>query len=252
MRKSIFNESKIILLDEINSTNDYAFELLKSENADEGTIIWALFQNKGKGQKGNKWESNSSENLTFSIILKPDCIAPVKQFNLNKAISLSLLDLLKSKIAENTIKIKWPNDIYIEKKKIAGILIENQIMGNFIQNSVVGIGLNVNQILFSRELPNPTSLKLLTSNEYNLKLLLLDYLSFIEKRIYKLYHNDIKDIESDYLNNLLYIGQLTNFLYKNKKISAEIIGINEYGQLILKTINGKNLICDFKEICFLH
>jgi BirA family biotin operon repressor/biotin-[acetyl-CoA-carboxylase] ligase len=252
MFNKIFSNNKIIKLVNTNSTNDYASESLKNNNLVEGTVIWAISQTKGKGQKGNRWESEDGKNLTFSIILHPSKLDPSKQFLLNKAISLGVIDFLKTKIDETLVKIKWPNDIYVGKSKIAGILIENEILGSTIQSSIVGIGLNVNQLIFPENIPNPTSLRLILKTELDKEVVLIDILKAIEERIIKLYNNDIEEINSDYLNNLLYYNNYHSYLWKDTEIKAMIVDISEYGQLILKTIQNNMIKCDFKEIVFLH
>ncbi len=248
----LFNENKIRFFDELNSTNEYASQISFEPNIEEGFIVWTLNQTKGKGQKGNIWQSENAKNLTFSVILKPHKILPAKQFNLNMAVSLSLIDFLKSLLPENNVFIKWPNDIYVEKKKIAGILIENQIIGNEIENSIIGIGLNVNQNKFPNEIPNPISLNIISLINYNLNEILLKYLPFLNNRIIQLYNIDFKKLKSDYLNCLLYFDELKQFKIKNEIINAKIIDINEYGKLVLITDNQIIHECDLKEVEFIH
>ncbi len=250
MKNLIFTKDKIHLFKEIDSTNLYASKII-NDNTVEGTIIWALFQTQGKGQKDNLWESKDSNNLTFSVILKPKLIKPTNQFNLNMAVSLSMVDFLKSVIPISTIKLKWPNDIYINKDKVAGILIESQIMGNCIENSIIGIGLNVNQIVFSNNIPNPTSLKLISSIDYNLEELLYRFLPFIEQRIQQLYNLEFNILKDDYLNNLLYFNERKEYCIKNQITNAIIVGISEFGKLKLKLESNSYIECDLKEIKFM-
>lgn len=248
----IFNENKILVFDTLTSTNEYASKISFKDETAEGTIIRAVNQTKGKGQKGNIWISEIEKNLTFSIILKPNKILAVKQFYMNMAISLSLVDYLKYLLPQNGIYIKWPNDIYIEKNKIAGILIENQVIADKIENSVIGIGLNVNQSVFSFDIPNPTSLNIITSINYNVSEILINYLPLIEKRIQQLYKLDFEKIKIDYLNRLLYFNDLRKYKINNKTITAKIIDINIYGKLILLTENQIIIECDLKEVGFIH
>ena len=244
MFDAIFSEDKIIQLTKVKSTNEFAVDFLKNNNTDEGIIIWGISQTNGKGQKGNRWESEDGQNLTFSIILHPKMIEPSMQFLLNKAISLGIIDFLASKIDKSKLKIKWPNDIYFDKLKIAGILIENEVLGAELQTSIVGIGLNLNQIKFSANIPNPTSLRLISGKEQDTRLMLLELLSALESRILKLYNNDIELNNNDYLNNLLYYNIYKKYIWQNTEITAKIINITEYGQLILKTNDNKTLICN--------
>ena len=128
---------------ELTSTNDQAFMLLKTINPVEGTVIYADFQKAGRGQKDNKWESEKGKNLLLSIILYPTSIRPEDQFYLSMAVSLGICDFIDSFFPGS--KIKWPNDIYINDDKIAGILIENSVMGETIESTIAGIGININQ-----------------------------------------------------------------------------------------------------------
>ncbi|MCX6329107.1 MAG: biotin--[acetyl-CoA-carboxylase] ligase, partial [Bacteroidia bacterium] len=149
----------------LSSTNDQASLLLKTESPPEGTVIYTDSQSAGRGQKDNKWESDEGKNLLISIILYPKSIAPENQFYISMAVSLGICDFIDSFFPGS--KIKWPNDIYIKNDKIAGILIENSILGETIENSVAGIGININQEKFSDVVPNPVSIKMVTGNEYD-------------------------------------------------------------------------------------
>jgi BirA family transcriptional regulator, biotin operon repressor / biotin---[acetyl-CoA-carboxylase] ligase len=249
---SLFSEKQIIHLQRINSTNDFAAALIKNNETAEGTVIWADVQTAGKGQKGNVWDTEADNNLTFSFILHPLQLNPAEQFMLNKAISLGIIDYLKTIIDPLVLKIKWPNDIYAGKMKLAGILIENEILGDSLQTAIVGIGLNVNQKIFNINIPNPTSLAIITGKKFDIPQQLSMLLSYIEKRIINLYNNDIELINNDYLKNLLYYGITNKFNYKDREIEAIIMGISEYGELKLKLSNDEIIVCGFKEIEFLH
>lgn len=157
----------IIFLTEVESTNNYANQLVLSKAAEHGTVVLAQYQNKGKGQQGNSWESEPGKNLLASIILFPDFLSAAKQFYLSKIASLAIVDFLKTET--NDVSIKWPNDIYIKNKKVAGILIENAIKGQNLSSSIIGIGLNLNQEIFLSDAPNPVSLKLVTSQIYDIE-----------------------------------------------------------------------------------
>ena len=134
-------EKNIIKKNQISSTNTVAIELLKKEELPEGTIIWADEQTKGRGQRGNSWESEPGTNLTISIILFPHFLKAEDQFLLSKVTSLAITDYLANRF--NQVTIKWPNDIYVANDKIAGILIENSIIGSSFEYAVIGIGLNI-------------------------------------------------------------------------------------------------------------
>jgi len=140
----------IFKFDTVNSTNDLLLKWAESTSTPNGSVIWASSQLKGRGQHGREWKSVPGESLTFSMFIRRDNMSIKEQFIFNKAISVALLKSLQ--VISPNFKIKWPNDIYLNRKKIAGILIENSIKGNFIDYSVVGIGINVNHRKFAEEL----------------------------------------------------------------------------------------------------
>lgn len=238
----------IISFTELDSTNNYAKNLIKTENPEDWTVINADFQYTGRGQQGNTWESKASKNLTFSVILKPLFLKPAQQFNLNKAISLGVLDFLKNNFVKN-IKIKWPNDIYVDDKKIAGILIENIIYGNNYVYCVAGIGLNINQLEFSENVINYTSLKKVKGKTYDTQQCLSKLLNCLYKR-YLILINNPDIIDKDYYNNMYLLGLMKLFKIRDKYIEATIIGTDEYGMLLLKLQDNTIISCNFKEIVF--
>jgi BirA family biotin operon repressor/biotin-[acetyl-CoA-carboxylase] ligase len=146
----------IIWLESVDSTNEEAKRHIS--DIDNLSVLSALEQTAGRGQRGNKWTSNTGENLMFSIVLKDPKICARDQFVLNEIASLSVVDFLS--MHGISARIKWPNDIYVGSKKICGILIENSLHGSAISSSIIGIGLNINQRNFNINLPNPTSMLL--------------------------------------------------------------------------------------------
>ena len=138
------------------STNDYLAELCKQGKAEEFYTVIAEDQTDGKGQRGNSWESEPGKNLTFSIVLYPTAIEANKQFHLSMLASIAIIDTLTD--YTDGFSIKWPNDIYWHDKKICGILIENELEGQYLSQSIIGIGLNINQTEFLSSAPNPVSL----------------------------------------------------------------------------------------------
>tara|TARA_B100000809_G_scaffold47690_1_gene42374 strand:- start:32989 stop:33741 length:753 start_codon:yes stop_codon:yes gene_type:complete len=248
MYQRLFLGNKTLKLKEVNSTNSYLKELISANDKElEGLVVVAENQSSGRGQKGSLWESEDGKNLTFSILLKPN-IPISKQFIISKSISLGIIAFLND-LGLNLLKIKWPNDIYCNDKKIAGILIENSIKGNNINSSVVGIGLNVNQINFQSE-NNPTSLtKELMCNELNLDELLNQLLFFIEKSYTDLKLSKETLINSNYTNNLYWINEFRSFRKGNKLIEGTILGVNEVGKLKI-LVNNVIETFGLKEITF--
>ena len=246
------HEFNLIKLSEVNSTNDYAKEIIKNIGQNEYNIVQADYQTNGKGNAGNYWESEAGMNLTFSIIFQPLFLKPEDQFQLNKTISLGILDFVNSIIKNESVKIKWPNDIYINNKKLAGTLIENIIIGNSIEFSICGIGININQKLFKSNAPNPISLIDFTKKSLNLESNLLKLLDCILDRYEALKGYNINKIDTEYFQSLYQANDFKPYFFQNEKIIASIRGVNRYGQLELLTVNKEKIICAFKEIEFIH
>jgi len=238
--------STLIQLQSVDSTNSYASRLLSREDVPEGTVILAVHQTQGKGQCGSSWESEEGKNLLFSIILKPEFLRADKQFYLSMCISNGILDFI-TPIA-NPVSIKWPNDIYLNGRKVAGILIENTIMANCLFFSVVGIGLNVNQRVFSKHLPNPTSLSIETSKEFILSDSLNILLKCLNQWVNKLYNGVFSEIKTKYLNNLWLINKWTTFTDISGIFEGRITDVSESGELVILKKDGKMKSYLHKEI----
>ena len=164
--------------DLVDSTNNQAKILLSKSKPVEGTVIIAHTQQQGKGQYGNNWETVGGQNLTFSIILYPKFVPASRQFLLSQAVALGIRDALEPYLPQPAY-IKWPNDIISSDKKICGVLIENSLQGNILADSVIGIGVNVNQSDFDG-LPHAASLHTLTGRNFYLDRVLHRILSCIE------------------------------------------------------------------------
>ena len=246
MIKSGFPGLQIIQIDELASTNNYASSLLATNNAAEGTVILTFRQTSGRGYGKNVWESENYKNLTFSLILMPRWLEASRQFLISQVVSLGVADFLRSKT--RGVTIKWPNDLLIYNKKVAGILIENTILGSHVQTSVVGIGLNINQAIFPDYLPVATSLALITGREYQLE----KSLNIIITEIFKWYGylklNNIRMIEEEYLKNLFRMEEKTLFRTGDTLFEAKIKGIDQYGQLLLEENPGRIKAWPFKSI----
>jgi len=251
-------ENTIIKLDAIGSTNDYASKLLLSNKMTiEGTVIWALNQTKGKGQRGALWQSESGSNLTFSLIVSPYFLNIEDQFMLSKVFSLGIKDFLERSFRDNMagsklqVRIKWPNDIYVGSQKIGGILIENIVRDAKIHNSIIGIGVNLNQIKFPKNITNPVSFKLLTGKKIIVEQALKAVLLQLNERYQKLKAKKISEIDRDYLNSLYQFGVFSSYQVNGKVITCKLIDVNKKGELLLKMTNDKIINCDLKEVIFL-
>jgi len=204
-------------------------------NPEEGTVIITADQTLGKGQKGNVWLSEPGKNLTFSIIIKPTYLPIRDQFYLTMITSLALKDFLSSVLLLK-VEIKWPNDIMVEKKKIAGILIENQIQGNSFTHVVVGVGLNVNQGSF--HLQRATSMKMIASKDFDLNDVLDQLCIRFEHWYMQLKEGNKAEIKSAYLDSLFGRGQRLPFKDKEGSFTGTIEGIDDTGRLITNSEKG--------------
>ncbi len=247
----LFVGHNLITLKEVDSTNTFLKDAVsKSTPLMDGTVIMADRQFAGRGQSANSWQSEAGKNLTFSILLNPGFLPVESQFGLNKAISIALNDVLRKYIGAG-VYIKWPNDIYINKNKIGGILIENIIQGTKIKHAIIGIGLNVNQVNFADNLKNVTSLKQELHQDYHLMGLLGEICSAIEARYLQLKSGLLKKINEEYLNRLYLKGEVASFKFNGSIEKGKIIGITEIGQLILET-EGQIKYFNNKEIEFIN
>lgn len=233
------------------STNVVLASLIDQEKLPEGTLLQTDFQSSGKGQGDAFWESEKGKNLLFSFLLKPGFLELHKQFYISMVVSLSLVDLFKHYIAPDALRIKWPNDIYIGTKKVAGILIENAIQGDAFQWVVVGVGLNVNQLKFTSNAPNPTSLSLLTNGkQYNLEIILEQFEVAFANRYAQLASGKYEEILHDYYNLMYQKGIKKHYMIKGKHVEGEIMGVNSFGFLHIRS-HEMDYELDFKEVIYL-
>ena len=247
----LFVGHNLITLNEVDSTNTFLKDAVsKSTPLLDGTVIMAEKQFAGRGQAENLWHTEPGKNLTFSILLKPGFLSVERQFELNKAISVALNDVLIKYIPESAF-IKWPNDLYIRTKKIGGMLIENIVQGNKIKYAIIGIGLNVNQEYFPENLKNVTSLKQELHQDYDLIGLLGEICSAVEARYLQLKAGSFKKIHEEYLHKLYIRHEWASFKFDGKIQTGKIMGITDIGQLILETEN-ETRIFNNKEIEFLN
>ena len=235
----------------------YRFDILSSTNDEacgsqykQGDIIVAESQTAGRGQRGHSWESGKGQNLTLSAILEPTFLPPTEQFLLSEVIALAVADTLASYSIKT--KIKWTNDIYVGDKKIAGILIEHKLQGNIIGRTIAGIGLNINQTLFSEDLPNPTSMARERSTKFERYEVLGRLQESISRRYTQLQSGQSKALQSDYHRLLYRLDEKHLYaLPDGTRIQGIIRGVEPTGALKVEDENGKTVSYLFKEIEFL-
>jgi BirA family biotin operon repressor/biotin-[acetyl-CoA-carboxylase] ligase len=247
MANSITNT--IVRLQVIDSTNNYANLQIRSYDVSEGTVFLAYEQTTGRGQTGNFWESEPGENLTFSMVFYPHFLEIRRQFMLSKVVTLGIYTALNKYVER--LSIKWPNDIYSGNKKLGGILIENSVMSGLLQSSVIGIGLNVNQVHFCSLAPNPVSLKTLTNQHFDCERILTEVLAGINSYYELLQSGGETEIDNEYLS-ALYLRNKSHLFRSNDEVfNGVITGVNEIGQLQIRKEDGSKVEFHFKEVEFL-
>jgi BirA family transcriptional regulator, biotin operon repressor / biotin---[acetyl-CoA-carboxylase] ligase len=245
-----FFGSQLIEIDEVDSTNIHAQDLLKNQKVLEGAIITANFQTKGRGQMGTSWYSEKGQNLLFSLILTPKALPLEMQFYLSKVVALGIVSFL-NEITITNAKIKWPNDIYVGDKKVCGILIENNLRGYCLESSIVGIGLNVNQLDFGVYDDSATSLRLLFGKVMETSLILNKLLNNLEFWYMKLKEGAYQIIDEEYYRKLLFYNKWTHFEVKEKRILRKIIQVNSLGNICLENGDGQTEVYGMKELKFI-
>jgi len=241
--------SNLYFFKNLPSTNTHALSLLKEKPLPEGSVIYTNFQTAGKGYAGNSWETEDGKNLLFSTILYPSFLKAADQFYLSMTISLGIGDFLERYISGS--RVKWPNDIYINDDKIAGILIESAVLTDTIEYSVAGIGLNINQEKFYSPAPNPVSLRQLTGDSYDMAKCLNELTGDLDKRYKELISGKLHDLKKEYISKLYRLNEYARFSDKGETFTGKIIDIGDYGSLRIETEGNKIREFAFKEIEFI-
>lgn len=245
--KPLFLGKKVVFLPQCHSTNDELIEMIRKFYEPEGTLVYTDDQQKGKGQRGNVWIAEPGKNILMSLLLRPKFLHPSNQFNLNLIIGLAVVDTLGA-LASGDICLKWPNDIYINGKKIAGVLIENSLRGVTLETAVVGIGVNVNQNGF--EIHTATSLALESKKQFDREKIMEEMLCHIEKWYMKLKAGADEEILNAYHDLLMWRGEKRLFKSHEGEFEGEIIGIDQNGKLVVNQ-HGNLKYFGIKEIEFI-
>lgn len=242
-------DQNIIELESIDSTNNYLSKLISTTNVPNGTVILARNQTNGRGQRTNKWDSEAGKNIALSLFLTFNKLEIKDNFYVSMMTANAIHQFIKSYVEDVTIK--WPNDLLIDFEKICGILIENTVQGKLVKQSIIGIGMNVNQEQFDSGF-KATSLKNINNKTYDILTLskeLLHHLSYQYSLIIRQKYSEIKEY---YLTNL--IGFNNEFKFKiistGKVLNGQIIDVESNGLVVIKS-NIDILTYGFKEIEFL-
>jgi BirA family biotin operon repressor/biotin-[acetyl-CoA-carboxylase] ligase len=231
-----FFGTPVVHLKEINSTNEY----LKNVSTHAPILIVADNQTDGRGQYGKVWESATNQNLTFSFQWHPKNLKVDEGFKISQLVSLVILDTLNQFITPFKAYIKWPNDIIIKNKKVCGILIEPSIQNNLIQKVVVGIGLNVNQMLFPVNMPNASSLSTLFQDRtWEINAILEKMIASFEMQLPILQNIDTRQF---FNSNLLKINEIVTLKKGNETLQCINLGVNEEGFWVLKNLSNNEIL----------
>lgn len=241
--------NRIIRLAETGSTNSYVHNLMSRGEIRHGNVVITSKQSRGRGQEGTTWTTEPCKNITASVYVEPFFLPPDRQFFITIFVTLGLFDLLSNYVER--VSIKWPNDILVGSRKMAGVLIENTISGNSIAASVLGIGLNVNQSIFPPEVPNATSLKIVLGSDLNVDDVFFDLLESLNNRYMQIQKNMYQVMKTEYLEHLYLFGQIREYKTIKGLLVGKIDDILDTGELVFHP-QGKNekLLFSFKEIEF--
>ncbi len=248
-------------IQQTDSTNNFLKQLATQTTLEQGYTVYTSLQTAGRGQQGNTWDSEPDKNLLFSTLFYPEQLKALQQFRLSMAVAVQVNKVLRKYVPQTVIK--WPNDIYINHQKMGGMLIENQLSGEFIKQSVIGIGININQLTFRKDIPNPTSLALQTKQHHNISSILDEILISFEELNHMT--ENFSELKQQYFEHLY--RKEGFFLYRERKadsapvnidthndntcFNAKIIDIEENGQMILERENHSRKAYYFKELQFI-
>lgn len=246
-----WSKESIIHLTTVDSTNRYirdeAVALWENRGTGDFAVVTAGHQTAGRGQRGNTWNSNAGENLLFSLLVRPgETLEVSRQFLLSQAVALSIHDAMKCYGVDT--RLKWPNDIYAGNRKLAGILLELDYSGAFVEQAIIGIGLNVNQENFPPMDRKPVSMKMLREHDFILDDVLATILDLFEHYYTELRFGNCDAIAAEYKAQLFGIDMKNNFIDKNGHFDAVIQDVESDGHLILRRNDGSTGRYAFKEV----
>lgn len=246
--ETTFIGKKLFHLPHCTSTSSYLIDLIKRNSVSEGAIVITDNQTNGRGQHGSKWESEPEQNLTFSILLNPIFLPIQEQFNLSMTISIAIATALRP-FLPCPIKLKWPNDIYANNKKLGGVLIENQVQYDTYKVAVVGIGINVNQYHFTNS--KAVSILNFRGIQHNLNSIFQRIIIAIENEYLNLKNGKKSQIKLQYLKSLYKLNTVSRFKTQSGDFFGKIVNVDEDGKLSVE-IEGIIKKFLFKEISFLE
>lgn len=232
----------------LDSTNTYLKELINGGNVDQGLVVSTDYQTSGRGQIGNSWHSEASTNLLMSIFLRPHQLKAADSFTFNMSVCLAVADALNG--LNPGFKVKWPNDILFDGKKVCGILIETSLQGQYIQHAIVGIGLNVNQLKFAGETSKASSLFKILGHKLEIEYVRNLIFRALEKRYFMLQGNALQ-LKRDYFSHLYGYKEMVPAIVDDRRTEVSIVNVLDDGRLDA-LVEGKHQLFQFKEISFIY
>lgn len=247
-----WNKESVIRLSTVDSTNRYVRDeavslWCKSGVSDDFVVVTAEYQTAGRGQRGNIWNSNAGENLLFSILIRPgEYLKVANQFLLSQAVALALHDAMKSYGIET--QLKWPNDIYVGNRKLAGVLLELDYSGVFVEQAIIGVGINVNQQKYPVMDRAPVSMKMLQGGELDTSEVLETVVEYFQRYYKELLNGNNEELMMKYTGLLLGLNEQRVFVDKDGRFEGVIEGVEGNGFLLIRRSNGMLSRYAFKEI----
>jgi BirA family transcriptional regulator, biotin operon repressor / biotin---[acetyl-CoA-carboxylase] ligase len=228
-----FDSRKLVILSEIDSTNNYAMAMVQKGELKDGDAVFALDQTAGKGRMGKDWKSEKGQNIIVSLIAEMQWLPIQNQFQLSVAVALACFDFFLMNFKEN-LKIKWPNDIFLNDRKAGGILIENVLKGNLWQWAVIGVGLNINQATFDGNDFKATSLRIETGKSFDVQKQCDLLIPLIFDRIEKLHSGNFREMLNEYNQKLYGLDRAVRLKKGNIIFETKISGVTANGELVTK------------------
>lgn len=232
----------LIVLTSVDSTNNYLQALLENNPLEEGTVVISLEQTKGRGQRGNTWQSLPGDGLYASILFLPEQFSVENQYYLNKAIACGTAKYISSKV-DDDVKIKWPNDILIGDRKVGGILIENSIRGNHLSSVIAGIGINLNQLDFDFNFgTNATSLRIISNKRYSPENEISELFKEIWTDYQRLLMKEFESVNEEYRILLYKNGEEAKFKADQEVFKGILLDVDDEGAALVE-VDGKRMRC---------
>ncbi len=230
-----------------SSSNQYCLDQMKNLDQSRLHTVYTMHQTQGRGQIGRTWYCGEGKDLAMSLVYFPNNLKAKNQFKLNMQFSLVIRELVEV-LTHRKATIKWPNDIYIDDKKLAGILIQNMVRGANINSSILGVGINVNTSTFPKDLPNPCSVKQFTEGE-------MDILAIVHKSSERFLamiaeNHSFDSLKEEYEAFMYGKGVIRKYKAGEHIFDGVISGIEQDGQLRM-LIDGQERLFAFREISYL-